>query len=471
MTYFIPESLQIGSLLYHFSTEGIKPFKKHHLLYILDLITSIPANNKGFILQNGFVPINAKTLQKKVRNYNQYLKYLVSSNVLYVNKHYIPGEKSRGYKFTEAYGTPVRIVSDNKTNDVSIRIGKPRTKLSVSQRKQYGHLIKWYNTYFQINCEMVLPYIYEDYKRKITNPALKDCDEFSGQCKDPVEQYNSAFLNTEKFSRGAFLLNIDAFGNRLHSPLTNIRSELRNLLTYNKLQLVSIDINNSQPYLSTLLFNPSFWAFTDIADVLTHNSIGISLKEIFNSSVIDSFIMICKESRSRVDSDVHTYTEIVKSGRFYEYMAKQMKTGISDRSKLKAAIFQVLFTDNRYIGQEQAAPKRKFRDIFPDVYNLFSLIKRKQKINMPKLLQRIESHIVLSVITQRIAIEKPDLPIFTIHDSIVTIKGFEHYIEKVMEEEMTKILGFPPKLTLSLWKPENLKFKDGTPFHLVQSAA
>ena len=90
---------------------------------------------------------------------------------------------------------------------------------------------------------------------------------------------------------------------------------------------------------------------------------------------------------------------------------------------------------------------------------------------MPKLLQRIESHIILSIVTKRVAIEKPNLPIFTIHDSIVTIQGYEYYIERVMEEEMIKILGFPPKLTVSLWKPENLKFKNGEPYNVLKKVA
>jgi len=471
MKYYIPDSFDIDFFITRIPTSSIKPFKKKHLLYILDLITSIPANNKALDLKEGFVPINAKILQNKVRNYKQYLEYLVTSGVLIVNKHYIPGEKSRGYKFIEQFSGIVRMVIDDDENNTQ-ELSKQLNGISKLHRKQYQHLLKWYDTCFQIDSKLALSYIEADYNRKIINPSFQDCDELTGQCKDPVEQYNSAFVNIEKFSGGALLLNIDDFGRRIHSPLTNIRSELRNLLTYNGLQLASVDINNSQPYLSTLLFNPSFWDITNTTYVLTHNSVGITLKEIFNSnSVTDYFIMICKIAISCVDSDVHTYTEIVKSGRFYEYMAEQTQTDMSDRSKLKAAIFQVLFTDNSYIGQTEAAPKRKFRDLFPDVYQLFSSIKRKEKANMPKLLQRIESHIILSIVTKRVAIEKPNLPIFTIHDSIVTIQGYEYYIERVMEEEMIKILGFPPKLTVSLWKPENLKFKNGEPYNVLKKVA
>ncbi len=95
MNYYIPDTFDVDSFINAMSPDSIKPFKKQHLLYILDLITSIPANNKKLVLQDGFVPISANALQKKVRNYKQYLEYLISNGVFIVKRQYIPGEKSR----------------------------------------------------------------------------------------------------------------------------------------------------------------------------------------------------------------------------------------------------------------------------------------------------------------------------------------------------------------------------------------
>lgn len=478
MKYFIPSTIDLDLFISQIPVGVINPFKRKYLLYILDLITSIPANNKGLILRDGFVPINAKALQNKVRNYKQYLSYLVSSGVLWVDSQYIPGEKSRGYKFAPAFATPVKLVNENQKDIITKHNMKSFTSLSTAQAKQYRHLIKWYDACFQIDQGTAASFILEDYKRKIQSPSLIECNEYTGQCKDPIEQYNSAYLNIDKFTRNEFHLKLDNFGKRLHSPLTNLRGELRNLLNYKQLPLTSIDIVNSQPYLSTLLFTPSFWGLSaDIKElaldfhILTYKSLGLTLNDIFNRYDMYSFIMLCKMAETNVNSDVHMYTEIVKSGRFYEYMAEQTKTKSKERGKLKAAIFQVLFTDNRFIGQKSAAPKRKFREIFPDVYELFSLIKKKEKSNMPKLLQRIESHIVLSVITKRISIEKPELPIFTIHDSIVTVQGYEDYVSQLMKCELKKMVGFAPKLMISCWKPENLAFKNGEKYLRTQNAA
>ena len=466
MEYYIPETLDIDQYIKEIPSNVINPFKKAKLLYIIDLITTIPANNKGLKLMNGYVPINAQFLQKKVRNYKQYLDYLVATNVFEVSKQYIPGERSRGYKFSKQYTTPVQIVTVGRPKEIRKMNGRNKSHLSASNQRKYQHLTKWYDEGLQIDKELAQQFILQDYQCKMSNKSLLDEAD-----KDPLIQYNSALVSIEKIAAAALQFNIDDFGNRFHSTLTNLKSDLRNLLTYNGLKLVSIDIKNSQPYISTILLDTRFWELTTQLDVLTHKSIGIALTNIFNQYSTDYFIMLCKKAKSCKESDLHKYREIVQNGIFYEYMAAHSNMDATNRKKLKAAMFQVLFTGNSFINQKEAAPKLVFKELFPDVYELFNLLKRKEKANMPKLLQRIESYVILLVVTKRIAIEKPDLPIFTIHDSIVTVDGFEDYVKGIMEQEMEKIFGFPPQLMISNWKPENLSLGSSLACIPMQRAA
>ena len=46
----------------------------------------------------------------------------------------------------------------------------------------------------------------------------------------------------------------------------------------------------------------------------------------------------------------------------------QLQKGLNfvDRKDVKKAVFQVLFTDNRFIAQETAKPKRIFKELFPE---------------------------------------------------------------------------------------------------------
>ena len=65
---------------------------------------------------------------------------------------------------------------------------------------------------------------------------------------------------------------------------------------------------------------------------------------------------------------------------------------------------------------------------------------------------------------KRQARERPNLPIFTIHDSIVTTVGNEAYVQSVLKEELTKAIGWPPQVALDYWHPSNMKFNDGIMF-------
>jgi len=69
------------------------------------------------------------------------------------------------------------------------------------------------------------------------------------------------------------------------------------------------------------------------------------------------------------------------------------------------------------------------------------------------------------VICKRITKEKPRLPIFTIHDSVVTTVGHQEYVEAIIKEELEKATGILSSCKIEYWKPENLEFDDGTLYH------
>ncbi len=52
------------------------------------------------------------------------------------------------------------------------------------------------------------------------------------------------------------------------------------------------------------------------------------------------------------------------------------------------------------------------------------------------------------------------VPIFTIHDSIVTTKGNEDFVKRIMEEELTRAIGVPPTLQVEEWRENKLKHQD-----------
>jgi hypothetical protein len=182
--------------------------------------------------------------------------------------------------------------------------------------------------------------------------------------------------------------------------------------------------------------------------------------------MISSNIKECLYSEGGVlNSDLKLYTELVQEGKFYEFMADEMYNhlGITfeNRKDLKGMILMILYSDNWTFNQNKAAPKRVFAKLFPTVHKIFAAIKKGDRSRLPILLQGIESKMVLDVITRRIDIENPSIPIFTIHDSVVTTIGNEKYVKEILLEEMVNAIGFTPQLSTEEWLPENLKYNDG----------
>jgi hypothetical protein len=468
MKNFIPRNLDIEELLRDCPPNEVKKFSKNKLIYILHLLYTIPAENKGLETPDGLVPLSSKLLQKYIRNYNEYLDYLRRAKVIKTDNHFKLGQKCRGYRYTDKYNTIFKavLVADSILN----RNKKRECRFSISLKAKYNHLLKWYTPALQINRELAFAFIQADYERKLDNPSLRDYDEKNKKYKDPLRQFTSAYINIDRIADGDFLLKVDSNVKRFHSIVTNLRSEARHCLTYGGQNLISIDIKNSQPYIATILLSSWFWncqsgnTLLSITDII-NNPIR---KKYKIKSHYDSFITLVNDAVMQSGSDLQQFIDLVTRGVFYKYLSvvfeKDLGKSFSNPKRVKETVFQVLFTDNRYFGKPDAAPKRKFKELFPSVYKIFALLKTKDKTLLPRLLQMIESHLILQVVTKRIARERPALPIITIHDSIATTEGNENYVKQILEEELYKAIGHMPTLSVDRWHPSLMRFNDNQLF-------
>jgi hypothetical protein len=66
------------------------------------------------------------------------------------------------------------------------------------------------------------------------------------------KKYNSRLRALILFHNGTFNAIIDKTAGRLHSVLTQLKSDLRQFITYDGQPLLAIDIVNSQPYLASV---------------------------------------------------------------------------------------------------------------------------------------------------------------------------------------------------------------------------
>lgn len=155
------------------------------------------------------------------------------------------------------------------------------------------------------------------------------------------------------------------------------------------------------------------------------------------------------------EEEFNLFKGSVEEGRLYEMLGEciYQKTGkrITKRQQLKDLMFSVFFSDN---DASEGFIKRAcdiFSQTFPHIYSVFRQLKARSNSDLAILLQGIEAELFLNRIARRISRERPDLPIFTLHDSIVTIDGHQAYVQEVMRDELYRATGVEPHFKQEKW--------------------
>ena len=464
---FIPSNLDIELHISNFPPTEIPSFCPDKLIYIVSLINSIPSNNKSLYAPDAFIHLYSAKLKCHVWDYRLYLDYLLRTGILESDHFYIPGEKSYGYRYTSTYNTILKPVTIKKYTLRKI-VKEHSTPELKRNKSDLGYLAKWFTPALQIN----VPNAY-DHLAKRFHEVRVEIGDYKARRK-----YSLQKMSVDRFALQDFYFLKDDSVGRLHTNLTNIKSSLRNFITYDGQNLVSVDIKNSQPFLCNTFLNEGFFnssskgtndysLFSNISNCYSLSIFDIvsdyHFKYITSTtrlSGISSLLMRGKYELSHTALEFQQYQELTVEGRLYQYIQSEVlaRSGklIPLGKPLKEVMFTVMFTANNYIGQPEAEPKRIFRSLFPYMYELLSLIKKDDASTLPRLLQSIEAKIMLDRVCYRISVDNPYLPIFTIHDSVTCPVGFEDYVATVIREEMVKAIGISPSLKYEYWTPNAL---------------
>jgi len=495
--FYIPENINLDEVFRNNPISHIDGFKRDKLLYVLHLLAEIPSTNKDLTGEDGYIPINAEILKEWIgKGYTQYLNYLQDAGIIECDNQFIIGIKSRGYRFCKKYQqtlVPIPVTdrvlakkldewksgrpsieidihaSSNMVDEMNTNQPHSSTSSSASISNIYAPVHKWYNKGgLKINHGLAHAFNEGEFAKKRADRSMWDKTFTSHgiKWKNPYIQYIGNFMNIEKIRTSQCNPHPDSNVYRYHSALTQCKKEIRNAIKYDSEELVAVDLSNSQPTLLTLLLDDAFWSNIPQGGKLISSDIPYLLSSplFSNPNHFPYFITLCKNAQSnriKEKDEIGEYYRMVEGGNFYSAFRMLLKErlGLEYKSndEVKPMLFTVLFTDNRFIGQIEAEPKRIFKAAFPSIYEITSSIKKNDAANLPLLLQRIESYIMYHRIIPRITREKEYLPIFTLHDSIATIKGNEDYVENVMREEFAKCLGFTPHFKRDYWQESKLR--------------
>ena len=477
------------------SSSGFIP-KEYKVFAFINLLVEVRGSQESHRKKYGDYSFLHSTKLKvlfgdEVRIMIDWLKY---AGVIESDNHYEIGLRSKGYRLTEKYRHSVPVEKKIKKSTLIKKMKKKSRKQKSTQTK-YDYLYTFFDG-LEIDKERAERYAWDFYQN-----SSKEYQGLLDKYNDIISnsRFNQKAINkpTAPASRLYYDLHQidkidtkdltfiqDDTSSRLHTNLTSIRSGLRDYISYRGEELVSIDFVNSQPLISSALLNPNFFMSGDVftsnhrtKTIITPVSYDISsncdgimfnckdvapdIYDVIQHDVATtSCIMFPEMDVSTENTSGYSYKELCEKGELYEYLERVAlptftSSNTLSRQEVKGMVFLMMFTSNQFIGQEAAEPKRIFRDIFPNEYKLFASIKRKDHSNLPILLQKIESKLMYERIVPRIYTNRPDIPMFTIHDSIVTTVDNKDYVQRVMLEEVKSALGLSAKTKIEYWRSDS----------------
>ena len=365
----------------------------------------------------------------------------------------------------------------------------------------------WFNDKLVLDIEWAKNAIEKEKEELILNPQFKKL--FRKVWNKKTGKYRKKFISVEvkpetfhaRASSKVALFQIRDFKpvhrdgtiGRLFSTIVQTPKVIRPFLTYDGQPLGYLDIKNCQPFLVTGLLNPSFWKtdipylakeynkFTFCPEKCITNIQEIGYAEYLFPNTPKGrkrYRMVLSAVKGlQGKDDVYYFKQSVTQGTFYKDMEKRILDNKDSEPVtnefVKESMFTVLFTANQYIGAPDAAAKRKFREIYPHVYELLAAVKsgKGNKSLLSRLLQRLESHIMIDGVATHLTQHYPDIPFFPLHDAIAMPLRHRDLIKAIMLEFVERNTGYKPAVHEKVWGNGFNKIQESTPILISERAS
>uniref|UniRef100_UPI00404B2254 hypothetical protein n=1 Tax=Flavobacterium sp. TaxID=239 RepID=UPI00404B2254 len=118
---------------------------------------------------------------------------------------------------------------------------------------------------------------------------------------------------------------------------------------------------------------------------------------------------------------------------------------LGERDEYKKLMMTNLFTANGY----NPKGKQLFTTTYPFVSSVFKKIKKSDRKRLSKVLQQLESKLVLRVICKEISQHNKHIPLLTIHDSILTTPEHWETVHRITRDVLLREVGFTPELHIT----------------------
>jgi len=387
LNQFIPQSL-----LHLTQTKKIKyknvNLKTDFIIHMINMcICKYYFTKKEIIEKEITIPLSSLILKDIYGvKYKHYMDYLINVlNFIYMDKNYYNGGTSGGrcrrYKIKWNYLINITRVKIYDT----ILLNKYKKEHLIESTTKHANS--------PIHIDVRKKVVNDLYTVELDyNSSIKLLDELKVNGLDQHKYYKN-WITLKKLEAGEIFYKFDEYG-RLHTNFTTLKREIRkNFIKINSEDVYEFDIPNSQPLFLAVLIKKT-----------------LPLKQLINA-------------------EFQKYFDLVNNGLIYEYLMK--KCSIKKREDVKDMMYKVLFGKNGEVAKQN----KMFASIFPDVFNFIVTykIKNSNHKSVSHDLQKMESEFIFNSVIKRIIDTNPEIPLFTIHDSIVVPLKYKKTVQTIFD--------------------------------------
>lgn len=475
----VPSNLNIDELINNIKkNETYKRFVKDGMVYFLSLLC-IDEEYPDHMIENGYIILNDKILQKVIGKGGKLSRTATIKNILIKNKiiDYLPYEKKKksySFRLNENYNTGYTLETEfsKRISGVLAKINSTKTSKPIAEElllfdnedKEYPHLVNQFDIHvFTVDDNLLRTFLMAlvdkstDYfgNKTYSNYSFLSLFSFIGKSLKLLNKLKEHDIN----------FNSSENNHRFYNGLTNLPKVLRQFLFINGKEIGEVDMSACQVYVFASILNPQFCA-ADSGLEYHINNIYPKLMTFFKNLDTINFSRISGNNHNLLgeyfnDNDkkeIERFSDFDFANKdFYSSLAEDIlkkETGLGEidddviklnRNSVKKSIMNILFNSNE-IHREADRVNSGFATIYPQVDKfiaLFHLLYTPRDFAL--LLQRCEAYIILEKTTYKILEKHPTVPIFTIHDCIITtmdhIKLVENEMVKEIEELTKKKVG------------------------------
>ena len=431
-------------------------------VFFLSLFNSIPTFYREEE-QVDEISLDSQRLKKYHSKYNLYLDFLKNSEFIEKTGSYGADIKkcnvfilSEQYSFDELISYEIKDKPLLKKFDDKGRDEKENEKRMFCERKR-PHLVKFFDDKLTIKereakDEIKHLIIHEDDKRKYSTKKVM-ITEFHDQ------QWKYSMKPTSD--------------NRLHSNLTRSPKVLRKHIRYDGKHIYGVDLKTSQPFFLCVLIKAILKKDKGLLDQIkaTHILTDETIEKLFNlelnrddliefvQSVLEKDFYNEFEKKLNIDYDdsgipyrmVSNYLSKDKNRRKRKYEENKEPTRKESfettRELVKAVVMEIFYSKPKTTIKEA----KVFREAYPGVFKIFKCLDE-CKVKFSYLLQYVEAYVLLDYTAKRIHEDYPEMPLFSIHDALVTNETWKNILKQEMLKHIKAITTINPNLEIEYWK-------------------